>query len=74
MTKAYRFTIEGIDARGAYWETGGVVSCEFYDAWHLAVGESFRQLTDGEAVYGCPGKGCHGPYRIIRVLIEELKH
>jgi len=36
--------------------------------------ESFDQLTHGKALYGMLGIGCKGPYDILRVLIEQMKH
>jgi hypothetical protein len=46
--------------------------CEFNDSFGYAMEETFRQLTNGRAVYGEPGVGCRGPYGIRSLLIEEV--
>jgi hypothetical protein len=48
--------------------------CEFHETFDYAMNQTFSQLTNGKAVYGKPGIGCHGPYDIHSVLIEQEKH
>lgn len=72
MIKPYRYTVEGTAAAGQTWTTQGQVATEIHDVLHVAMMESFDQLTSGKAVYGQPGKGCRGPYDIRRVTIEQV--
>jgi len=37
----------------------------------LALRKSFDALTEGRAEYGHPGKGCHGPYSILTLVINR---
>lgn len=67
----YSYDIAGTAADGQTWETTGTVECEFVAAYDRAMRASFAQLTGGKAVYGEPGKGCNGPYKINRVEIRE---
>lgn len=72
MRKSYRFTISGHGAEGATFEATNSLLCEFADTFQEAMIDTFRQLTNGKAIYTSPGVGCRGPYTIKRVLIEEL--
>lgn len=69
----YKFEIEGTGANDQTWITMGTVACEFHDVFDSAMEETFQQLTDGKAVYGKPGVGCRGPYKIDRVAIVKVK-
>lgn len=60
----YRFTIEGTAGDGQSWTTSGPVSGDFPKVLEDAMYASFEQLTKGKAVYGRPGVGCRGPYKI----------
>jgi hypothetical protein len=73
MTKVYRYKMEGSGAGGATFTTSGTINCEFNDAFHDAMVDSFDQLTKGRAVYGKPGAGCRGPYDIHKVVIEQVR-
>jgi hypothetical protein len=73
MIKHYYVTIEGSAADGQTWKTVSEMMCEFHDTFSLAMVESFQQLTKGQAVFGKPGVGCHGPYDIHKVTIERVK-
>ena len=72
----YRFEIKGTAAAGQTWETQGEVETaragEFPAVPDLAMAKAFGILTNGNAVYGKPGKGCNGPYDIRWMLIEKL--
>lgn len=71
--KTYRYTTQGCDVDGKVWEAKGVLRCEINAAMDAALKDTFRQLTNGNAVYGMPGVGCNGPYDIQRVVIEQVK-
>ena len=72
----YSYIVEGLTAGGNKWSTIGAHTAtaqgEFANVPMIALRESFAQLTQGKAVFGNPGLGCQGPYRITRMLIEEL--
>jgi len=72
MRKPYRFTVHGCGVGGATFEASGSAVCEFPESFEIAMLETFRQLTNGKAVYGSPGVGCNGPYSIRRIVIEEV--
>ena len=68
------YTISGSAADGQTWETKGDVEVpaeHFPEVANIALAETFATLTQGKAVYGKPGVGCNGPYRIRRMVIEE---
>ena len=71
----FQWEIAGTARDGQTWKTKGLIttsSGNFDDALISYVREeSFRQLTHGKAVYGRPGEGCSGPYKISKMLIEE---
>ena len=73
----YAYEISGTAAKGQSWSTTGVVETQKQGDFMLlptmAMKEAFWQLTQGQAVYGQPGKGCIGPYGVTRMLIEEKK-
>jgi len=72
--KVYSFTIDIADASGQVWETHGSAKCELNDAFNVAMKEAFFQMTSGRATYGHPGKGgCHGPYDVRRIVIQQEK-
>ena len=73
MMKHYRFAIAGSGANGQSWKTSGTLHCDFIHAFDAAMEETFRQLTQGLAVYGRPGLGCLGPYDIHSVEIKQEK-
>jgi hypothetical protein len=73
----YKYEISGLAAEGQTWKTSGMVETqkpgEFMTTPDLAMSDAFFQLTQGKAVFGKPGLGCKGPYRVLRMMIEELK-
>lgn len=79
MTR-YRYQLNGTAALGQTWQTVGEVIAEDFgdipgdisDVFGQAMLKSFMQLTRGKAVFGSPGVGCQGPYRVTRVLVEEI--
>ena len=71
MRQNYRFTINGHGIEGVTFEAKGNLYCEFAETFKCAMHDALLQLTHGRAVYGSPGVGCHGPYYIRRLVIEE---
>lgn len=72
MQKPYRFKVTGSGRGGTTFETSGSMLCDFNEAFDYAMRETFRQLTEGKAVFGNPGLGCKGPYDIHRITIEQV--
>jgi len=75
MTTNYNYSLEGTAADGQTWFASGVVTTElegdFPNALEDAQRKAFHQLTQGKAVYGKPGVGCRGPYRITKLIVER---
>lgn len=73
----YQFMFEGTAADGQTWMTEGTVTVmnegQFGRALDEAQSQSFLQLTRGKAVYGKPGVGCKGPYRINKFVINRIE-
>ena len=73
MTVKYAYVISGSGSGDTTWETKGEVTCEeFHDVFETAMRRTFMQLTQGKAVYGSPGLACRGPYKIKRLVLEEI--
>ena len=74
MSIAFKYQLEGKAADNQTWKATGAVRVanlgEFPSVSHKVMEDAFEQLTRGQAVYGKPGLGCRGPYRITRMLIE----
>lgn len=72
---AYSFTVEGTARNEQTWKTEGGIIVEkegdFPNAVKMAMEKSFDQLTNGKAVFGFPGLGCSGPYKIQRLVVER---
>ncbi len=73
----YSYRIEGTASEGQTWFVVGEVTAQtagqFQQTVELAMRKSFMDLTNGEAVYGQPGKGCVGPYRVTKFVLEEKR-
>lgn len=70
----YTYHITGTASQGQTWATNGQVTAEpgdFTEVVQAALIGSFEDLTSGKAVYGRPGIGCDGPYRILELIIRE---
>lgn len=71
---AYRYTVEGSAADGQTWMVSAPIATrtagEFATLPDTVMRASFQALTEGKAVYGKPGQGCRGPYKITKFLIE----
>lgn len=61
-----KYTVEGTASDGQTWMTEGSVNGDFPDCLEDAMRAAFQQLTGGKAVFGQPGIGCRGPYKIKR--------
>jgi len=72
---SYKYEVKGTAADGQTWTADGTIVVQqpgqFPDVPMLALREAFLALTEGRAVYGKPGQGCRGPYRVTGMLIEE---
>lgn len=72
----FKYQVEGTAADDQTWTVVGKINNfregQFFDAVHAAGAESLRQLTNGKAVYGQPGVGCNGPYKINKLVIERM--
>lgn len=70
----YTYEVSGTAAGGQTWISRGDVETElagqFLQVPVIAVQQAFAELTQGKAVYGEPGVGCVGPYRITKMVIE----
>ena len=73
----YSYQVSGTASQGQTWEATGTAETEnlgdFMLVPEMAMRDAFMQMTQGKAVYGKPGVGCSGPYRITRLVIEEEK-
>lgn len=71
----YAYTIEGTGADGATWKVQGTVPNVapggFMDCFTKAMLSAFSQLTAGKAIYGKPGVGCRGPYKVTHLVLKE---
>jgi hypothetical protein len=68
----WSYRINGTAAQGQTWETSGTVEFDLPMVCTIAMRESFLKLTKGEAVFGHPGVGCQGPYRVTKLTIERV--
>lgn len=73
MKKLWRFSVSGQGSEGNVFDATGVTPpCELHEAFDVIMKDAFHQLTQGKAVFGHPGVGCKGPYRIRRFYFEEV--
>ena len=70
----WKYEVSGIGANGQTWtvvgELPGGKPGDFPQLSEKALRAVFQTLTNGKAVYGKPGVGCNGPYRIKRFVLE----
>lgn len=69
----YRYKMTGTAADDQSWETSGAIDIapgDFPSLSEIALRESFMALTKGRAVFGKPGVGCRGPYRIKNLTLD----
>lgn len=71
----FRYEISGTAADEQTWTAVGEVHIEkagdFPKVFEQAMWDAFNQLTQGKAVFGKPGVGCNGPYKI---MFMQLQH
>jgi hypothetical protein len=67
------YSIDGTAADGQTWTTKGRISAEYPQVFSDAMAQSFQQLTQGKAVFGKPGVGCKGPYKINRFELVTVE-
>jgi hypothetical protein len=74
MPIKYNYQMDGEAAAGQSWITNGIIELptpgEFVRLSELALRDSFQKLTNNKAVYGKPGLGCVGPYKIRKLVLE----
>lgn len=72
----YRYEMHGAAAQEQSWAVSGFIETqnpgEFLNVPRAATADAFEQLTNGKAIFGKPGVGCKGPYRITKLTIEEV--
>lgn len=71
----YNWKISGVDGNGNSWTTKGSITSNesFLEVVDEAIRQSFTKLTKGLAVYGNPGVGCVGPYKILDFAIGRAR-
>jgi hypothetical protein len=73
----YHYEVCGTASDGQTWTTTGSVFAEkagqFMNMPMLAMKQTFLKLTQGKAVFGKPGVGCRGPYKVTKLTIQEPK-
>lgn len=72
--KQYTYTVNGSGSNEQTWEISGTVECEFIQMHARIMQDTFRRLTNGQAIFGKPGVGCEGPYDIHKIVIEQVRH
>ena len=71
---SYNYKMSGTAADHQTWSTEGTVEVEpgdFPDTSMLALRDTFAKLTSGKAVFGHPGVGCRGPYKIEKFSLVK---
>lgn len=75
---AWSYDVRGIDGNGNAWSVLGSTEVAEDQGWMTvienAIQDAFQQVTGGTAMYGCPGVGCRGPYKITHLSIEQPGH
>lgn len=73
--RTYRYEVIGNDRDGHGFTITGYVDDLPGELFHHVIqvieAEVFMQLTQGKAVYGHPETTCKGPYRLLKVTIED---
>lgn len=68
------YTVEGSAVDGqTYVCEGTVTDAEITAVMTAVLLNAFKQLTNGKAVFGKPGVGCRGPYKITRVEVKIVE-
>ena len=69
------FKIIGSAANGQTFECCGKIDnadWTDHDLLGKAMLDSYHQLTSGKAVFGKPGVGCRGPYKIQCIALQRM--
>jgi hypothetical protein len=72
-TTLYSYRLCGTASDGQTWRVLGTIELtpgDFASAFAKAMRDGFAQLTLGKAVYGKPGVGCRGPYKITHLSLD----
>ena len=74
----YNYLVTGkAQPDGQTWSCAGVIETQnegdFASVPERVLRHTFHMLTDGAAVYGKPGVGCQGPYKIDSMLIDKME-
>lgn len=75
MHTIYRYRLCGTASDGQTWKVSGAIELSpgnFAAAFDEAMHDGFQQLTQGKAIYGKPGVGCRGPYKVTHFSIDAL--
>lgn len=71
----FSYKLTGIAAAGQTWEVEGEYELHtpsaVPDMFLDILAQSFQALTHGKAVYGRPGLGCRGPYKIDTFVVTR---
>ena len=71
-TATYTYAVGGSAADKQTWAVAGEITVgvgQFREAMDAVLLEVFQRLTEGKAVFGQPGKGCNGPYRVVHFAL-----
>jgi hypothetical protein len=75
MTITYSYCVQGTAGNGQTWCVDGKVQVQgdgyFPSVLERAQAEAFEALTHGKAIYGYPGLGCSGPYKIVGMIVSR---
>lgn len=74
--ETYKYKVEGLTGSGNTWATEGTVDGDIAlaESFHkLVMRDSFEKLVTGRAIFGRPGAGCLGPYKVLKYTVELAK-
>jgi hypothetical protein len=66
-TDIWSYEVQGTAADGQTWTIDGAVICDFTVLQGEVGIDVFEKLTQGKAVFGYPGLGCRGPYKVTKM-------
>jgi hypothetical protein len=75
MSRSFSYTVSGTAIDNQTWTVNGTITLPpdavFSELIDPIIRAAFHSLTHGKAIYGKPGVGCHGPYLITQLALEE---
>lgn len=78
MMARFSYEIKGQDVNGVDWAYEGTADVPVFEGFPgvamQATQNVFKQLTEGKAVFGKPGVGCKGPYKITEFHAKLLEN